>query len=238
MSPTITDKHNKLELGGLAGRVLRTIRSIIKVWTSYVAIYWKFKSYTMVPLRTYIANLELAERFSKVKGSVVECGTWKGGMIAGIAKLLGNDRTYFLFDSFQGLPLAQEIDGAAALNWQADTEAPTYRNNCTATEQEARNAMALAGVNATIKKGWFRDTLPRAQFRDGIAILRMDADWYESTFEILNNLFKYVTQGGVIIIDDYYTWDGCSKAVHDYLSQNKCVERINVRNGVCFIVKA
>src|SRR5262249_41387462 len=106
----------------LANRVLRKIRSIIHARTRYIAIYRKFKNFTMIPRRAYIANLEITELFSKVRGSVVECGTWKGGMIAGMAKLLGQGRTYFLFDSFQGLPPAQEIDGAAALNWQANAE--------------------------------------------------------------------------------------------------------------------
>lgn len=221
----------------IAIKVFRKARSILAS-PKHVTIFLKFKGFTMITRRAYIANLELVERFSRVAGSIVECGTWKGGMIAGMAKLLGNDRTYFLFDSFQGLPPAQEIDGASALRWQTDTESPTYYDNCVASEQDARSAMHLAGVHSTIEKGWFQDTLPRAHFRDGIAILRMDADWYESTLEILNNLFKYVVPGGIVIIDDYYTWDGCSKAVHDYLSRNKCVERINAHKGVCFIVKA
>ena len=219
-------------------RILGKIRLAILARTRYVAIYRKYKSFTMIPRRLYIANLELVERFSEIRGSIAECGTWKGGMIAGIAHLMGKERTYFLFDSFQGLPPAQEIDGPAALRWQAKTNVPTYYNNCIASEQDARSAMSLAGVDATIEKGWFKDTLPRAQLRDGIAILRMDADWYDSTMEILNNLFGHVRQGGVIIIDDYYTWDGCSKAVHDFLSHNKRAERINAHKGVCFIVKA
>jgi O-methyltransferase len=203
-----------------------------------MAIYRRFRHFTMIPRGTYVTNLELADRFSSVSGSIVECGTWKGGMIAGIAKLLGRERHYCLFDSFEGLPPAKEIDGPAALEWQADTESPTYWENCRASEEDAKRAMALAGGQAVIVKGWFQETLSRATFPDGIAILRLDADWYQSTFDILHNLFHQVTSGGVVIIDDYYTWDGCSRAVHDYLSQHKRTERINSRRGVCFMVKA
>lgn len=212
---------------------------ILGAQPKHYALFQKFKEFTMIPKNTYIANLELAYRFSSVNGAIVECGTWKGGMVAGIANLLGTGRTIYLFDSFEGLPTAKEIDGEHALNWQANKTSPDYFNNCKASEQEARNAMELAGVqNPRIEKGWFQDTLPRAKFPEGIAILRLDGDWYDSTMEVLNHLFTSVNRGGLIIIDDYYAWDGCAKAVHDFLSKNQCVERINSYKGVCFIVKA
>ena len=68
--------------------------------------------------------------------------------------------------------------------------------------------------------------------------LRMDADWYDSTMDILTNLFPQMNKGGVIIIDDYYHWEGCTRAVHDYLSKHECTEAITSTSlGVCFIVK-
>jgi len=39
------------------------------------------------------------------------------------------------------------------------------------------------------------------------------------------------------LIDDYYTWDGCARAVHDYLSGHERCERIASEGGVCFIKK-
>jgi hypothetical protein len=192
----------------------------------------------MIPRSIYVANLKLARSTASVHGAIVECGTWKGGMIAGIAKLLGKDRDYYLFDSFEGLPPAESIDGQAAKRWQEDTESPCYFNNCTASEMDAANAMSLAGISdAKLVKGWFEDTLPRATFPNGIAVLRVDADWYKSTSQILYSLFPFVNENGLVIIDDYYAWVGCSQAVHDYLSQNKRPERISSYKGVCFIRK-
>lgn len=192
----------------------------------------------MVPQHLYIINLELTKKYSAIPGDIVECGTWKGGMIAGMAKLLGNSRHYYLFDSFEGLPDAKEIDGEAAIRWQSDKTSKHYHDNCSATEQDAYMAMKKAGItNPSIIKGWFMDSLPHVTFEKGIAILRMDADWYDSTLEILSHLFTKVNPGGIIIIDDYYTWDGCAKAVHDYLSQHKGTERIRSHHGVCYIIK-
>lgn len=69
----------------------------------------------MITADDYVENLRLARWVGQVRGSIIECGTWRGGMIAGIADVLGRDRRYYLFDSFEGLPPAKEIDGAAAL---------------------------------------------------------------------------------------------------------------------------
>lgn len=205
---------------------------------TFVQTFVRFREYTMIPQASYVANLEIALRHGNGAGSVVECGTWKGGMIAGIASHLGDQRDYWLFDSFEGLPPAKEIDGESAIAWQADTESEHYYDNCSAAQVDAERAMALAGVaTPEIVKGWFSETLPRAEFSAGISVLRMDADWYDSTMDILNNLFFKVNPGGVILIDDYYMWDGCSKAVHDFLSKHQRSERIRMYQEACYIIK-
>ena len=203
-------------------------------------IYAEFRRYTMVYPKTYIRNLVLAASVRYVSGAVVECGTWKGGMAAGLSRVMGEDRDYFLFDSFEGLPPAEAIDGDAALRWQQDTNSPHYHDNCTADERDAQEAMRLAGVTQVrLVKGWFEDTLPSFPSNQQVAVLRLDADWYESTIQCLNQLYPRVAPGGLILIDDYHTWDGCSKAVHDYLSQNQLADRIRqFQNDVAYIIKS
>ena len=100
-------------------------------------------------------------KFLKREGDVVECGVWRGGMIAAIAELTTNNRTVHLFDSFEGLPPAQAIDGKEALNWQSDTTSPNYYDNCTAEESFAIDALSKAGHDnyRIYKKGWFQNTL-------------------------------------------------------------------------------
>jgi O-methyltransferase len=199
-------------------------------------IFRKFREFTMVPENTYIANLHLAAQVRRVPGDIVECGTWRGGMIAGIADVLGADRHYRLFDSFEGLPLAKEIDGEAALAWQRDTSGPNYFNNCRASEDEAKRAMSLsAGKRYTIVKGWFNQTLSTVG-AGPIALLRMDADWYESTKEILDNLGHCVVPGGLIIVDDYYSFEGCTRAVNEFAAARAWMIRQDPRGGICFIV--
>jgi O-methyltransferase len=199
--------------------------------------YSKFKNYTMASGPSYVGNLHLAARVRDVPGSVIECGTWRGGMIAGIADVLGSGRKYFLFDSYEGLPRAEEVDGPKALAWQSDQTSRGYHNNCAASEEEARRAMAMSAAKEyRVTKGWFEDTLPKTEIASPIALLRLDGDWYSSTKCILDNFASRVAPGGVIIVDDYHTWEGCTQAVNEYAAKFKWRINQSCPSGICFIV--
>lgn len=206
------------------------------MFIKYLYLHYKYRNFTMIPLNFFIGNLKICYRYRKLSGVIVECGVWKGGMIAAISEII-KDNKYYLFDSFEGLPKAKEIDGKAAIKWQINKQSKLYFDNCKASVNDAEIAMKLAKAkDYEIQKGWFKDTLYK--FNEKIAVLRLDGDWYESTTECLENLFDKVVKGGVIIIDDYYTWDGCSRAVHDYLSKNNLANKIFASpEGVCYIIK-
>lgn len=173
-----------------------------------------------------------------VPGDFIECGVWKGGCAA--AMLLAQHalldgaapRFVHLFDSYEGLKPAQPVDGQRALKWQANTQAPGYENNCAASLDLVRNNLAAVGVlseSSIFHQGWFDQTLPRfVQDRTGlqIALLRLDGDWYESTKVCLENLYDRVAPGGIVIIDDYYHWDGCAVAIHEFLGGRKLSHRL------------
>jgi O-methyltransferase len=204
----------------------------------FARIYRKYAGHTMIFRDHYLDNLRLAERAAALAGDVAECGVWRGGMIAGIAEVMGSGRKYYLFDSFEGLPEAGEIDGDAARRWQADKDSPAYFDNCKAEIGFATEAMNMAGVQFECIKGWFEDTIPTFDAAASISLLRLDGDWYESTKICLEHLFPKVVEGGLVLIDDYHTWSGCSRAVHDYLSETKSPSRISQSpNGVAYIEK-
>lgn len=218
---------------GKLRRYLATRRENAKL----TRVYAKYRDHTMVPQSLFIRNLQLVEEYRNVPGCVVECGVWRGGMIAGMAEVLGDDRAYVLFDSFEGLPPAKEVDGPAALAWQSDTAAPGYYDNCAAERRWAEEAMARARVrDARFVQGWFDQTVPVFTPPGPIAVLRLDGDWYDSIMVCLTHLVPHIAPGGVVILDDYYTWDGCSRAVHDYLAAQKSTARIaQFRDGVCYL---
>lgn len=202
------------------------------------SLYNSLCSFTMMPEDGFNANLELAERVKDIPGCVVECGVWRGGMIAGISTVLGPERDYYLFDSFEGLPPAKPIDGEGAIKWQSDKTSEKYLDNCSAPQEFAERAMKIAGAKSFhLIKGWFNESLAAFKPEQQIALLRLDGDWYDSTMTCFQFLFKHVAPNGLIIIDDYYIWDGCSRATHDFLSANSAIERIHCYKNICFIEK-
>ena len=66
-------------------------------------------------------------------------------------------------------------------------------------------------------RGMVEQTLPK-HATDQIAILRRDADWYESTRDELEHLYPRLSPGGVLIIDDYGYWARARKAVDEYFA--------------------
>lgn len=197
----------------------------------------KYADFTMISRNIYVANLVLCSLKMPREGAIVECGVWRGGMSAGIADMFPG-RHHALFDSFEGLPPAKPIDGQSAIDWQNDKGSPAYFDNCSAEQAFAEKAMGMSAAGSfRLVRGWFSDTLPGCDIGDEIGLLRLDGDWYESTMDCLVNLYPKVRKGGLIIIDDYYAWDGCARAVHDFLSQHQLAERIEEFAGVAHIVK-
>jgi O-methyltransferase len=225
-------------MGRITNKLKRVRESIAN--RNWYALHEKYREFTMMNPTDYVRNLKLVSQYASISGCVVECGVWRGGVIGAMAELLGKNRTYHLFDSFEGLPPAKEIDGQGALDYQKNTDSPNYFDNCIAEKCWAKKAMNLSGADKYhLVQGWFDKTVPGYTINEPIAILRLDGDWYDSTMVCLEHWFPKVAQGGLIIIDDYYMWDGCARAVHEYLSKNNCIERIHDAYSTgCYLVKA
>lgn len=196
----------------------------------YYRLWHRFRHDTMVGRDDYIANLYLADqalgRPSLAAGVVIECGTWRGGMAAGLASIGGPAREYHFFDSFAGLPPAGVEDGDYARRAQLSGE--LYFDNNSASLDEFTAVIARARVPPTrlhVHKGWFAETLPAARV-PAIALLRLDGDWYSSTLECLEAFWDRLLPGALVLVDDYYAWEGCSKAVHAFLAARRAPETI------------
>lgn len=165
-----------------------------------------------------------------MKGSFVETGVWRGGcagILSYIAKKYGYKNSLYFFDSFEGLPQPSKKDGLDAVKFAGNINMGQLKsiNKISADETYLQELLFhKLGIDPTkinIVKGWFQNTLPIYKKKiPSIAILRLDGDWYESTKIALNNLYGLVICGGYVIIDDYYFWDGCRKAVDEFIKEN------------------
>ena len=60
-----------------------------------------------------------------------------------------------------------------------------------------------------------------------IAVLRLDTDFYESTKAELQHLWPKVVSGGELIVDDYFSWDGCRRACDEFFTSDTKFEHID-----------
>jgi len=197
--------------------------------------------YTMVTNKNLLILYSLVRRVNDMNliGDIVECGVWNGGSAAvmGVAHAAHNEngikRSIWLFDSFEGLPQATEKDGLA--------ERQNYfkgwnKGDIRKVEQVfAKLRVPLKEVK--IISGWFHETLRRATVKQ-IAILHVDADWYESVKLALGTFYDKVVPGGFVILNDYNTWEGCNHALNDFLTErhlsNIAITEVEPTTGAYF----
>jgi O-methyltransferase len=196
----------------------------------------KVRPLTMVPEQSLVdlANIASVILSEDVPGDFVECGVWRGGAAFLLADILrqvrASDRKVWLLDSFEGLPAPQRIDGRAAMEYAKNQGSASYHDNCRASlEDVQRNATEFGLVSYTeFVKGWFEQTVPANRDRIGpIALLRIDCDWYSSVRCCLEHLYDRVVEGGFVILDDYYSYDGCAIALHEFLGKRRLSHRIH-----------
>lgn len=63
-------------------------------------------------------------------------------------------------------------------------------------------------------KGFFADTLPGSV--GPLAILRVDADPYQSAMDVLDRLYPKLSRGGYAIFDDYSNLPHCQAGIDEY----------------------
>jgi O-methyltransferase len=168
-----------------------------------------------------------------VPGAFVECGVWRGGSLLAMALTLlelgVRDREIYGFDTFEGMTEPTEHDVArdgtsdALVEWreaQARGERPW-------SGLFGADRFDLESVRATVTgsgypaerihlvEGEVEQTLPD-EAPGGIALLRLDTDWYRSTRHELHHLYPRLADGGVLIVDDYGHWQGARQAVDEY----------------------
>lgn len=169
-----------------------------------------------------------------VAGDFMETGVWRGGacmMMRAVLKAYGvTDRRVIAADTFAGLPppsVGVEADERSYLHTVPDFAVPL------AEVKAAFARYQLLDQQVVFLEGLFRDTLARAPV-EKLAVLRLDADMYESTMDGLAHLYDKLSPGGSLIVDDYFLFEAHRKAVDEYRSAHAIdepIERIDDFGG-------
>ncbi len=157
-----------------------------------------------------------------IPGDVLEAGVWRGGMtifMRAVLKSRGDaQRRVWVADSFAGLP--KPLAAFDSFGWNAGDMAVGL--------EEVRGNFARYGMlddQVVFLKGFFANTLPDAPIVT-LSVLRVDADLYESTRDVLENLYPRLSAGGYAVLDDYRNLVDCRRAVDEYRKKHGIADPI------------
>jgi O-methyltransferase len=180
---------------------------------------------------TALACIHVAK--NDIQGDFVECGVYKGGnalIAAQIFKSRDLDKKIILFDTFKGMtkPIALDVknftEESASVKF-AKLHLENYNEWCYSSLLEVKSNFKVKNLlsdNIIFVAGDVNDTLGNtSNLPSAISVLRLDTDWYQSTKKELEVLYPKLSPGGVLIIDDYGSWQGAKKATDDYFKHEK-----------------
>ena len=123
-----------------------------------------------------------------LSGSMAEVGVYRGGS----AKLIAenkNDKNFYLFDTFEGLPKTTQKDEVKA-GWLSNTSLDSVKQYLSNYE------------NLFFYVGYFPQTA-RNLTSEKFCLVHLDTDLYQSTLDSLEFFWPKMVKGGRIISHDY-----------------------------------
>ncbi|WP_418301560.1 TylF/MycF/NovP-related O-methyltransferase [Lysinibacillus fusiformis] len=197
----------------------------------FIELYIKVKNYSMTSIDRLYSLYQSVKYViaNEVQGDFVECGVWRGGssmMVMETLRKLGvTDRDVYLYDTFEGMsePSDSDIDfcGNRAEQKWLQSQSSSVNLWCYASLDDVKSNIEKTSYpmdKIHFVKGKVEETLTES-LPEKLCLLRLDTDWYESTYQELLHLYPLLSLNGVLIIDDYGHWQGARKAVNDYFKK-------------------
>lgn len=173
-------------------------------------------------LAKVVAHYELYKKVLGLPGQIVECGVYKG---ASLVRLLTfrdilestYSRKVIGFDAFGKFPKQADQDDVKFI------ERFEKAGGEGMSREELENVLNYKGFqNYALIEGDVTQTIPvflqeNPELR--ISMLHIDVDVYAPSKVILENLYERVVRGGIIVLDDYATVAGETRAVDEFIEQ-------------------
>lgn len=165
----------------------------------------------------------------RIAGAVVEAGCALGGSAIVLASAKAPEREMFVYDTFRMIPPPSPADGedvqrryeTIAMGRSLGISGDVYYGYQPDLLGKVVDAFRRYGIDPDehsirFVKGLYEETLHST---GPIAVAHVDCDWYESVLTCLARLHPFMVVGGHFVIDDYYTWSGCRRAVDEFRKQ-------------------
>lgn len=180
----------------------------------------------------YIFNYLNSIIQNQVDGDIIECGCGNGqNLLFSIIYLKSkniNKKVYFN-DTFKGHifePSKKDFKYGSKIKNMTNKYKENLKNNGEVSSWDPSN---LGQLKENIKKIDYANAIlldKKSQdydfsFIEKLSYLRLDSNMYDATSYQLKNLIDKVTKGGIVELDDYYSWNGQNMAVKEFVDFKK-----------------
>jgi hypothetical protein len=189
-----------------------------------------------------LSHYDLYKKTMELPGEILEFGVFKGASLARFAAfrdLFGGSRSrkIIAFDTFSSFPETEyEPDKPIRQRYIDDAgDQSISRSNMESVLRKKKSDDNIVLVEGDITK-----TLPEyiknnPQLK--ISMLNLDVDIYEPAKVILELCWDKLVTGGILILDDYGTFAGETKAVDEFFKASVKIEKMPYAMTPSFIVK-
>jgi hypothetical protein len=201
----------------------KTIRGLSsdQVWDFENGYYWFAEPNRIAKM---LAHFEIYKEIQSLEGIIAEFGVYKGASLVRFAtfqKILQPEksRSFVAFDAFGQFPRSGDA------NDQAFVERFENEGGVGLKKEEISSLLQSRGLapDLDLVSGDIMKTLPQwlAAHPDArFALLHIDVDIYEPAKLILASCWERLLPGGILVLDDYKTVEGETRAVDEFLSEH------------------
>ena len=201
------------------------------------------KFYETVSLNRFeklLMQLEIFKSIKNVKGCVIEFGIFRGNSFIRLMlfnKIYNFKKKFYGFDTFGEFPKSKNYFD----NLQRNKFTKSAGTSSIHKSSLDRILKKKKLTNFTLIKGDVLVTLPkfiRKNKKFKISLINLDLDLYEPSKIVLESLYSRLSKNGVIILDNYKTFYGETKAVNEFCKKYKIkLQKFKLSNKETFIIK-
>ncbi|PSO54703.1 MAG: asparagine synthase [Cyanobacteria bacterium QH_1_48_107] len=175
-----------------------------------------------------LARVVLETESRDVTGDIIEAGCALGGSSIILAACKHENRKLLVYDAFGMIPPPSDKDGQDVkqryeqiANGEAvGIDGNTYYGYLDDLRKIVSNNFCEFGFglkenNISLIEGYYEDTL---HINSPISVAHIDCDWYNSVYTCLEQIVPNLSKEGIIVVDDYFAWSGCKRAVDRYFA--------------------
>lgn len=182
---------------------------------------------------------------NSVSGIFLEAGIALGGSAIVIASLMPESGSFRGYDVFEMIPPPSDKDDEKSKERYKVIKSGQskgisgkglYYGYIENLYEQVINNFKSFGINVdgykiSLHKGLFENTMLFTP-SDTVAFAHIDCDWYESVLLCLERIYPVLSVKGYLVLDDYYDYGGCKKAVDEFLATHHDLSIINSQGNL------